>query len=203
MPGESHGKTTELEPGEPKKSPGRPSHGASPASTRPLSMSFGGCAPKAPRIAKSPRRFRRPVIHRQEAAPTGSPAAGPKSPSCGPPGETGSRDRPIWTRSTTPAETGRNLGSSARRFMKSHREFDQTLDLPERSPVSAPPNPMPFQTTDFSGRIPMASRSYSSEKSYSPSMLMRAHDIGERAAIMPSRFSFVSASGDFSSLRVR
>ena len=38
-------------------------------------------------------------------------------------------------------------GSSAQRYMKSHREFDITLDLSEHSPVSAPLNPRPFQAT--------------------------------------------------------
>ena len=66
-----------------------------------------------------------------------------------------------------------------------------------------PPDLRMFQAADFRGRIPTESLSFSSEKSYSPSMLIGVHDIGEWAAIMRRRLSLVSKSAAFSIWQAR
>ncbi|MGD9817829.1 MAG: hypothetical protein AB7V04_03920, partial [Desulfomonilaceae bacterium] len=59
------------------------------------------------------------------------------------------------------------------------------------------PNLVVFQAADFRGRIPRESLSFSSEKSYSPSVLMCTHAIGEWVPILRRMFCAASEYGAF------
>ena len=65
------------------------------------------------------------------------------------------------------------------------------------------PNPNVLRAACSGGGIPRAPRSFPSENSYSPSMLIRAHGAGERPPIAPGRFSRISAPDALSKRRAR
>ena len=80
-----------------------------------------------------------------------------------------------------------NSGFIPTKVPKVPQDFRHCVDVTGFSAFWLPPNAGAVQAAGFGGRIPMESFSFSSEKSYSPSMLTCAHDMGERAAMARRR----------------
>ena len=85
------------------------------------------------------------------------------------------------------AGAARNSGFIPTKVPKVPQDFRHCVDVTGFSARWLPPKAGAVQAAAFGGRIPMESFSFSSEKSYSPSMLTCAHDMGERAAMARRR----------------
>ena len=71
------------------------------------------------------------------------------------------------------------IGFIPTKVPKVPQDFRHRVDAASFSARRLPPNAGAVQADGFGGRIPIESFSFSSEKSYSPSMLTCAHDMGE------------------------